>query len=187
MTTITTSNGYFLFLAASKEMGLHELMEKSNLPVGSSWDVIGFTKFITEEAASDVVDKFSHQSIYGEGYTDYMSEDSFYANACESLRSLLLSNDLTADNYAILKAITEVKMEPTEPIEGNLHDTTREKCTLTDEQLTEKCSDWVSKLCESGGNAWVLSIPVRMDKDPDMLFTELINRFKGLTSKIDHQ
>lgn len=51
-------------------------------------------------------------------------------------------------------------------------------CTLTDEQLAERCHDWITKLCKSGGREWVLRVPVDFDNDPDMLFSELIRRFK---------
>lgn len=51
-------------------------------------------------------------------------------------------------------------------------------CTLPDEELIKRCGDWVSKLCHSGGNAWCLRVPVDFDHDPDMLFIELINRYK---------
>lgn len=50
--------------------------------------------------------------------------------------------------------------------------------TLTDKELIEKCSEWISRLCKSGGNAWSLSVPVNETKDPDTLFTELIKRFE---------
>ena len=52
------------------------------------------------------------------------------------------------------------------------------QCTLTDEQLVTRCDEWVSKLAETGGNAWVLRVPVDFNNDPDMLFLELIKRFK---------
>ena len=59
-----------------------------------------------------------------------------------------------------------------------------EKCTLTNEQLLEKCSEWISKLCKSGGKDWCLRVPVDLNHDPDVLFTELANRFVGLTDII---
>lgn len=43
--------------------------------------------------------------------------------------------------------------------------------------LFDQCTNWISSLCESGGRSWTLSIPVN-GKDPDMLFSELINRCK---------
>lgn len=54
-----------------------------------------------------------------------------------------------------------------------------DKCTLTDEELLKRCDQWIDKLCATGGDAWVLSIPVRMNVDPDMLFVELMNRYKA--------
>lgn len=52
------------------------------------------------------------------------------------------------------------------------------ECTLTDEQLIEKCNAWVHKLAESGGNKWTLQVPVNFNEDPDILFTELGKRLK---------
>lgn len=53
------------------------------------------------------------------------------------------------------------------------------ECTLNDENLIQACEGWVSKLCKTGGSAWSLSVPVDFNKDPDVLITELINRFKN--------
>ncbi len=52
------------------------------------------------------------------------------------------------------------------------------KCTLSDEELIEKCIKWVSELCRTGGQAWCLKVPVDFNNDPDMLLGELIERFK---------
>ena len=54
------------------------------------------------------------------------------------------------------------------------------ECTLTDAELIEKCNEWISKLCKSGGKDWCLKVPVDFNNDPDMLFLELSNRFKIL-------
>ena len=51
------------------------------------------------------------------------------------------------------------------------------RCTLNDVDLMSKCLDWISKLCATGGNAWVLRVPVDFINDPDILFNELISRF----------
>lgn len=48
---------------------------------------------------------------------------------------------------------------------------------LSDTELIAKCSDWISKLCKSGGKAWSLRVPVDFENDPDVLFSELIKRF----------
>ena len=53
------------------------------------------------------------------------------------------------------------------------------KCTLSDENLCEKAQYWISKLLDSNGNAWCLSIPVDLNHDPDVVFDELINRVKA--------
>jgi len=52
------------------------------------------------------------------------------------------------------------------------------KCDLTNEELIERCNEWVSKLAKTGGSAWNLHVPVSFNTDPDMLFVELANRFK---------
>ncbi len=49
---------------------------------------------------------------------------------------------------------------------------------MGNEELAEKCEEWIDKLCKSGGNAWTLRVPVDIDRDPDMLFSELIRRFR---------
>lgn len=53
------------------------------------------------------------------------------------------------------------------------------ECTLSDNELIEKCNDWVSKLCKSGGKAWSLQVPVNLNNDPDILFSELGKRFEA--------
>lgn len=56
------------------------------------------------------------------------------------------------------------------------------KCILTDQELIDKCDQWITSLAKTGGETWSLSIPVDFNKDPDMLFLELINRFKALNT-----
>jgi hypothetical protein len=58
------------------------------------------------------------------------------------------------------------------------------ECSLSDEELMKKCSDWIDKLCKSGGNAWTLRVPVDFNNDPDMLFCSLIERFSNLRKEI---
>lgn len=55
-----------------------------------------------------------------------------------------------------------------------------ENCTLTDDELIEACNAWVSSLAKTGGKSWCLQVPVNFNRDPDMLFSELSNRFKQL-------
>ncbi len=57
----------------------------------------------------------------------------------------------------------------------------KDKCDLSNEELIERCNEWVSKLAKSGGRDWRLHVPVSFNTDPDMLFCELANRFKELT------
>jgi hypothetical protein len=68
---------------------------------------------------------------------------------------------------------------------GKPENTNDEKrCTLSDQELSEKCEEWISRLCNSGGREWTLRVPVDFDRDPDMLFSELNKRFKRLNDTI---
>ena len=51
---------------------------------------------------------------------------------------------------------------------------------LGDKALIDKCDEWIRLLLKTGGKAWHCSIPADKDKDPDLLFAELINRFQHL-------
>ena len=59
--------------------------------------------------------------------------------------------------------------------------------SMSDDELIKKCDEWIYSLAESGGKSWCLSIPVRYDVDPDMLFTELISRYQFLRSELQKQ
>jgi len=56
---------------------------------------------------------------------------------------------------------------------------------MSDEDLIAKVDEWNSKLCESRGEAWMLSIPPDPKRDPDLLISELIRRFKGQRDAVD--
>ncbi|NJO70085.1 MAG: hypothetical protein HC830_13100, partial [Bacteroidetes bacterium] len=71
--------------------------------------------------------------------------------------------------------ISSVKIIPGDNTENGVP-----RCTLTDEQLLEKCREWINKLCNIGGRAWVLHIPARLNEDPDLLWGELTWRFKKM-------
>ena len=55
------------------------------------------------------------------------------------------------------------------------------ECQLTNEELIKKVRGWVDELCRTGGKAWSLHHPVNMERDPDILISELCNRFESLT------
>lgn len=57
------------------------------------------------------------------------------------------------------------------------------KCELSDEDLISKCKEIVSELCKTGGRSWTLRVPVDMNRDPDILFIELAQRFEKLLKK----
>ncbi len=50
------------------------------------------------------------------------------------------------------------------------------KCTLSNEELVVRVNALVSKLCETGGKSWGLSVPVNFNRDPDMLIIEMGKR-----------
>ena len=54
------------------------------------------------------------------------------------------------------------------------------KCALTGAELRDAVQKWVSKLCETDGRAWTLSVPVNFNRDPDMLITELCKQHAAL-------
>lgn len=51
-------------------------------------------------------------------------------------------------------------------------------CTLSDAELTQKAKELIQELIDSGGKSWVMNIPARPNSDPDLIFTELNERFK---------
>lgn len=51
---------------------------------------------------------------------------------------------------------------------------------MTNVDLVDKCDKWVTNLCNSGGKTWFLHVPPDFENDPDMLFSELITRFRIL-------
>lgn len=53
-------------------------------------------------------------------------------------------------------------------------------CTLTDHELAAKADQWIDELIASGGKSWRMCVPARPNEDPDLIFAELNNRFKGL-------
>ena len=50
---------------------------------------------------------------------------------------------------------------------------------MTDEELINNCNTELDKLCKSGGKSFRMTVPVSV-KDTDMLFCELIKRFKSV-------
>jgi hypothetical protein len=52
---------------------------------------------------------------------------------------------------------------------------------IPDAELIEKVEQWVTKLCDTDGRAWSLRVPPDPLRDPDLLISELIRRFKDTT------
>lgn len=49
---------------------------------------------------------------------------------------------------------------------------------MNNKQLADKLEQWADALAESGGQKWVLSVPVREDVDPDCLMIEAAKRLR---------
>lgn len=60
-----------------------------------------------------------------------------------------------------------------------------EECTLSNEDLRSNVTDWVDKLCKSGGKSWSLRVPVDFNHDPDMTILALVDRFAELEKKLE--
>lgn len=48
---------------------------------------------------------------------------------------------------------------------------------IPNDELIEKAKNIVSKLCETGGRSFTMTVPVRLD-DTDIILSELIRRFE---------
>jgi hypothetical protein len=57
-------------------------------------------------------------------------------------------------------------------------DRPKHHCSLENNELIEICTEWIQKLIDSGGKAWVMNVPARPNSDPDLVFTELVERLK---------
>jgi len=58
-------------------------------------------------------------------------------------------------------------------------------CTLQDTVLIEECERQIKAMCDTGGRAFTMSVPVNHNRDTDMIFTELIRRLKYYASFYD--
>ena len=56
-------------------------------------------------------------------------------------------------------------------------------CNLSDEELIDKATKLISKLCETGGRAWGMRVPVDFENDSDIILSEVVQRFKDLTAE----
>lgn len=54
--------------------------------------------------------------------------------------------------------------------------------SLSNVELIEKASEELSKLCKTGGKSFTMRVPVN-ENDTDMIFSELIRRFKAKTNE----
>jgi hypothetical protein len=61
---------------------------------------------------------------------------------------------------------------------------------MHDKELMEKCDELITDFCQNGKNAklWTMHIPAQEDKDPDLVFSQLLKRFEELLEfKKDNQ
>lgn len=70
-----------------------------------------------------------------------------------------------------------------EPVSAPSVPDSQHDCTLTDQELIVVCEEWIQKLIDSGGKEWCMFVPARPNKDPDLLFSELVERFKAKLSQ----
>lgn len=60
-----------------------------------------------------------------------------------------------------------------------------ELSSISDNDLANLATDYILDLCKTGCKSFTMSVPVR-SKDTDIIFCELISRFKKLTSTKNH-
>lgn len=51
---------------------------------------------------------------------------------------------------------------------------------MEDDELIAKAREMVNEPCQTGGRSWTMRVPVDLERDHDMVFTRLINRFEEL-------
>lgn len=56
-------------------------------------------------------------------------------------------------------------------------------CTLTDAELAAMADQWIDELIASGGKSFTMQVPARPNKDTDLIFAELNNRFKAMLAE----
>jgi transposase len=54
-----------------------------------------------------------------------------------------------------------------------------------DTSLIKTARNMVNELCDSGGRSWTMRVPVDLERDHDMIFTRLINRFETLVRELE--
>lgn len=73
--------------------------------------------------------------------------------------------------------IIESKLASQPPVMEGKEEKITYQTTLTDKELINLCDEWVSKMCKTGGKAFTMSVPVRLNYDTDVVLSALINRF----------
>ena len=63
------------------------------------------------------------------------------------------------------------------------HEEFQEKIkNIPDQDLIKKADEALTKLCKTGARSFKMTVPPRID-DTDIVFAEVINRFKNITEK----
>ena len=156
--------------------------------------------FIDEKHTNDIVashwwiDGYFYSRYNGKIFTDKKKSDRLtevspsdyllLLSAPESQAHLLTekhSNDMahvsehkSAMEYLKEPSLKELSQPPV--MEGKEEKITYQT-TLTDKELINLCDEWVSKMCKTGGKAFTMSVPVRLNYDTDVVLSALINRF----------
>lgn len=135
---------------------------KYEIQIGETynWDlksIVPLTTKIVEQEVVDVLEMFASTEMTVEGYKVYI---------------------LNNIKFKIVPKIDIVFNVHYDELKKSIVTNVENNCTLTKSELSEECRKWVSMLASSGGRKWVLRIPPDRNKDPDLLFSELINRYK---------
>lgn len=59
-------------------------------------------------------------------------------------------------------------------------------CTLSDDELTDKARVLLDELVKTGGRSFVMHIPARPNEDIDIIFADLIGRFKKMKTELSN-
>lgn len=113
---------------------------------------------------------FMYEDAFNPGYSFESSKEKFEA----------LFEEAISFTYSMAGITKNADPVPENSFPENTTKNDVPRCTLTDAELLEKCREWITKLCNTGGRAWVMHVPARLNDDPDLLFGELTWRFKKM-------
>lgn len=58
------------------------------------------------------------------------------------------------------------------------------KCELSNQELANKVITLTIEMAKTGGQSWILSVPVNFSKDPDILFIECADRLMAQEAEL---